>query len=42
MNRSALKGDGLMAIEQGGEKVACDMAEANLLRLALSGGAALR
>jgi hypothetical protein len=29
MNRGALEGDGLMAMEQGGKKVAYDMAKAN-------------
>jgi hypothetical protein len=41
-NRSALKGDGLMAMELGGEKVACDMAKASLATPAIHGGAALR
>jgi hypothetical protein len=41
-NRSALKGDGLMAMEEGGEKVAWDMAEANLATPTVNRGAALR
>jgi hypothetical protein len=42
MNKSALKGDGLMAMELGGEEVACDMAGASLATPASDGGAALR